>query len=137
MTIKSRITLLIPLLITISLFTACTQEPALEPYFNIETLTTQCKSEEATPSEIITEGNSIILIQVFQTPDPCHEIKGNVTFEGNEITVNLKTEDTGQMCIQCIAEVIGKVTISNLSKGTYDLNIRTMERDERTRIEIE
>ena len=56
--------------------------------------------------------------------------------EGTEIVVRLEPESRGEVCVQCIGEVVGKVTLPDLPKGIYSVTLQTPESASVTTIRI-
>lgn len=54
-----------------------------------------------------------------------------------EIVVELRPESTGGACVQCIGEVVGEVTVSNLAEGTYTLKLETPQGKRTTTVSID
>ncbi len=136
MRIKVGLVLLVAVVLLPMRLLGCGQESTGQPPLTIETLSTKCRSEQ-TPSDIRAVGNTIIIIEAIETPNPCYEVKGEVTIEGTEIVVKLKPENTGDLCIQCIGEVVGRVTIPNLPMGIYSVKLETPQRAAITTIKVE
>jgi hypothetical protein len=93
----------------------------------METLSATCKSND-TPLDIDVIGNTIVIKKALPTPHPCHVMRGEMKITGNKIEVNLHPKSKDTVCIQCIGEVVGQITISNLPKGTYSLVLETPKR---------
>ena len=100
-----------------------------------ETLSAKCKVA-GTPSDIQAVDNTIIITAGVVTPTPCYEIKGSVKIEGTEIVVRLEPESRGEVCVQCIGEIVGRVTIPDLPRGIYSVTLQTPESASITTIRI-
>jgi len=123
-------------LVMVALLSGCTQSQQ-EVGYEIETISAECKSGELSDPEVSVEGNSIVIVEPFETPNPCYEVTGNVSLEGKEIVVELRPESTGGACVQCIGEVVGEVTVSNLAEGTYTLKLETPQGKRTTTVSID
>jgi hypothetical protein len=64
----------------------------------------------------------------IQTPTPCYEVEGTVSSFGSDIVVDLRTVQKGEVCVECIGVVVAKVTISNLDKGLYTLQVNAPDK---------
>lgn len=96
--------------------------------YQIDTTSNKCTFDE-NPEQSIEAGRSSMTITVpIQTPTPCYEVQGDVSFYGSDIVVNLKTVKKGETCAECIGVVAAKVTISNLDRGTYSVQINAPDR---------
>ncbi len=100
-----------------------------------ETLSAKCKVAE-TPSAVQVEGNTIIITAGLVTPTPCYEMKGNVKIEGTDIVVRLEPQSKGEVCMQCIGEVVGRVTVPDLPPGIYSVTLQTPESASITTIRV-
>lgn len=96
--------------------------------YEVETISNTCTFDEFPGQDISVSGNSIIITLPIQTPTPCYEVKGTVTQSGGRLDVNLETEQVGEFCVECVGTVVGKVMISNLAKGTYDIQINSPDK---------
>lgn len=105
--------------------------------YDIQTISSKCSFDENPEQDIRAIGKSIVITMPIQTPTPCYEVKGSVDFFGSDIVVNLKTEKKGEVCVECIGVVAAKVTISNLDKGTYNLQVNSPDKSIITTIKIE
>lgn len=100
-----------------------------QPRFTIETISAQCQTGlPSAESEIRTEGSAVIITEVLQAPTPCFEVQGEVKIEDGKIMVRLYAEERQGICIQCFAELTGRVTISSLPSGEYSLELETPRR---------
>lgn len=131
----------IDFMILVAVFLLPMQLSACSPQFQghhrttTETLSAKCKVAE-TPSVIQAVDNTIIITAGVVTPTPCYEIKGSVKIEGTEIVVRLEPESRGEVCVQCIGEIVGKVTIPDLPRGIYSVTLQTPESASITTIRI-
>lgn len=103
--------------------------------FTIETISATCMTEGQN-LDVRSDGNSIIISVPIKTPNPCYDVKGDVKINDKNIEVDLSTVAKPEICIGCIGEVTGKVTINNLSKGTYSVKIITPDKSTTTNVEI-
>lgn len=110
--------------------------PKTIPSFTIETFSSSCVAE-GHDLDIRTSGNSVVITAGILTPNPCYSVVGNVKFLGKKIEVDLSAVSKQGYCIQCIGEVTGKVVIQNLTKGTYDVQVKTPDKAQMTTIAIE
>jgi len=106
------------------------------PLFTIETISSTCMAEKH-ELDIRSEGNSIVITAPLQTPNPCYSAVGDVKFSGKDIDVDLSAVSKQDVCIQCIGEVTGKVVIQNLTKGTYEVKVKTLDKAAITTIMVE
>lgn len=105
------------------------------PRISFETMSAGCKSGD-TQGDIRTDGNTIIVTEAVTTPNPCYKIRGKVKIEGTDIVVRLEPENEGELCIQCVGEIIGKVSVSGLQSGMYSVRVELPERVVTTSIKI-
>ncbi len=129
---------LVPLVIVITLVVAIetlTVQKSI-PSFTIETISSTCMTGER-DLDIRAEGNSIVIIAPIQTPNPCYSAVGDVKFSGRDIEVDLSAFSKQGTCIQCIGEVIGKVVVQNLTKGSYGIKVATPDKASITTVVIE
>ena len=96
--------------------------------FQVETVSNTCTFDEYKQESVESTRDSIVIIEPIQTATPCYDIEGSVNFFGSDIAVNLQAKKKGDTCAECIGIVVAKVTISNLDKGTYDLQISAPDR---------
>ena len=103
----------------------------------IETISARCMSGETKPFDVRVEEKSIIITQSLMAGTPCQEVKGSVKIIKSDIVVRLWTERIGDVCAMCVAEIVGKVTIPNLTKGTYSVTVSTQQGENVTSVKIE
>jgi hypothetical protein len=102
----------------------------------VETISNKCTFDENPQQDIRAVGDSIVIIMPIQTPTPCYEVEGVVNFFRNDITVNLQTKKMEGMCAECIGVTVARVTISNLDRGDYTLQINTPDKSIRTNVRV-
>lgn len=105
--------------------------------YQIETIENKCTFDVSPEQDIRAVGNSIVIIMPIQTATPCYEVEGTVSSTGNDIRVDLRTVKKGDICAECIGIVTARVTISNLEKGNYGLQVNTPDKAIITTIMIE
>ncbi len=105
--------------------------------YDIDTVSNVCNFDEFQKQDIRAVRNSIVIVMPIQTPTPCYEVEGTVSSFGSDIVVNLQTKKKGEVCVECIGVVVAKVTISNLDKGTYGLQVNAPDKAIITTIKIE
>ncbi len=105
--------------------------------YDIQTISNKCTFDEYPQQDVRAVGNSIVVTMPIQTPTPCYEVKGDVGFFGSDIVVNLRTEKVGEVCVQCVGIVVAKVSISNLDKGLYGLQVNAPDKAIITTVKIE
>lgn len=120
-----------------SLILASDQESYSDEEFIIETISARCMSGKTEPFDVRVEEKSVIITQSLMAGTPCHEVKGSVRVIKNDIVVRLWTERIGDVCTMCIGEIVGKVTIPNLTKGTYLVNVSTQQGESVVSVKIE
>ena len=81
--------------------------------------------------------NSIVVTMPIQTPTPCYDVEGTVNSVGSDIVVNLQTKQRGETCAECLGIVVARVTISNLEKDTYSVQINTPDKSIITTAKVE
>lgn len=97
--------------------------------YDIQTISNVCSFDEFPQQNVATSGGDTIIITMpIQTPTPCYTVKGTVNLFGSDMSVNLQTEKNSDTCAQCVGTVVAKVTISNLDKGTYSVQINTPDK---------
>jgi hypothetical protein len=96
--------------------------------YQIETIANKCTFDVSPVQEINVIENSIVITMPIQTPTPCYDVKGTVSSQGNDIVIDLKTKRVGDICVECVGVVTARVTISNLSDGTYNLQVKTPDK---------
>ena len=101
------------------------------PQVGFDTLSAKCKSAESS-SEVMVDGDNILIIEAIETPNPCYRLVGDVKLDKMEISVRFELEPSNKLCIQCTGEIIGKVTIPHLINGTYLITIHTPDGASRT-----
>lgn len=119
----------LPLVAVIALIVAIetlTVQKSIPP-FTIETISSTCMTGEH-DLDIRAEGSSIVIIAPIQTANPCYSVVGDVRFSGRDIEVDLSAVSKQGICIQCIGEVTGKVVIQNLTKGSYGVKVKTLDK---------
>ena len=121
------------LIVSLILVVALNREPT--PIYTVNTFSV-CLSESH-DIEIGTEGNSKEIIAPMKTPNPCYSVVGDVKFSGKNIEVDISAVTKQQECIQCIGEVTGRVVIQDLTKGAYDIKVKTPDKATSTTIMIE
>ncbi len=103
----------------------------------METLSAECGTVVDGELDIRAVGNSIVITIPMQTSVPCYDAVADVSIDGNAILVEINAESRGEVCIECVGRVVGRVTISNLAPGTYGLDVRTPDKAALTTIMIE
>lgn len=121
----------------IIVFVAIRPATQIQYAYEIETVSNLCSFDEIPEQDIRAVGNSIVITLPIQTPTPCYEVEGTVTPAGkNSIVVNLETRQVGEVCVQCVGVVTAKVTISDLEKGIYGLQVNSPDKALITKIMI-
>jgi hypothetical protein len=115
----------------------CVQEPAIVPEWDVETLSSECGTVVDGELDIRGVGNSIVITAPMQTSTPCYDAAADVAINGNDILVEINAESRGEVCIECVGKIVGRVTISNLAPGSYGLDVRTPDKAVLTTIMIE
>lgn len=96
--------------------------------YDIETISQTCNFDVFEGQDVRSVEDSIIITMPIQTPTPCYDVTGTVNFFGSDIVVNLDTKAKDGFCAECIGTVVAKVTLSNLDKGTYDVQLNTPDK---------
>lgn len=105
--------------------------------YQIETISNTCTFDVYPQQNATVSGSTLTLVVPIQTPTPCYDVNGTVNFSGSDIFVNLQTEKRGQVCVDCIGEVVGKVTISNLDRGDYSVHVTAPDKSVTQQVKIE
>ncbi len=131
------VTTLMPLVLLLLLLSQCASMPRTypPPPYTVETLTAACQSRPVLP-EIRVAGNSVILTEAIQTPNPCYTIRGHVEMTDHHLDVELYPVRREEVCVQCIGELVGRITITDLPAGDYSVTLRTRQRETNTTITI-
>jgi|GEM_PF-3578403 len=102
-----------------------------------ETISSACISGERGEIGITAAGSSIVITVPIETPTPCYEVRAEATMKEGTIAVSVSTDPKGGFCAQCLGIVVGRITIPNLSPGTYGLTVATPSSAAITTIMIE
>lgn len=102
----------------------------------VETISNKCTFDENPQQDIRAVGDSIVITMPIQTPTPCYEVDGSVSFFRSDITVNLQTRKMDGMCVECVGVTVARVTISNLDSGDYTLQINAPDKSIRTGVKV-
>ena len=105
--------------------------------YDVQTLSNTCNFDEYDQQDIRAVRDSIVIVMPIQTPTPCYDVEGTVSSFVSDIVVDLQTKKKGEVCVECIGVVVAKVTISNLDKGTYGLQVNAPDKAIITTIKIE
>lgn len=114
----------------------CVQETTVKPEWKVETVSAECATGEG-DLDIRAVGTSIIITAPMQTSTPCYDAVADVTMDGNRIVVEIGAVTQGVICVECVGEVVGRVTISNLAAGSYTVDVRAREKAALTTILID
>ena len=105
--------------------------------YRVETISNKCTFDESPEQDNRAVSNSIVIIMPIQTPTPCYEVEGKVSSVGTDLIVDLDVKEKGEVCVECVGITVARVTISNLDKGTYGLQVNTPDKAIITTIMIE
>ena len=80
------------------------------------------------------ETNHFTYFGTLQAPTPCHEVKvDSIVAESypEQVSLNIKTEDSGQVCTQVITpkKFSGTINVSKDAKFTISYNNKILEQD--------
>jgi hypothetical protein len=90
----------------------------------VETILASCFTDgEVGGGEIRAVSNSIVITQPIQTSTPCYEATAIAEMRGREIGVKIGARPVGDVCIQCVGEIVARVAVTDLPAGVYKLNI--------------
>jgi hypothetical protein len=89
----------------------------------VETILASCFAGGGRGGEIRAISNSIVITQPIQTSTPCYEATATAEMRGREIGVKIGVQPVGQVCIQCVGEIVARVAVTDLPAGVYKLNI--------------
>lgn len=112
----------IVILAIVSVIAIQPETPSEGERIKIETISAGCFVGDTNP-DIRAVGKSIVITQPIKTSNPCYEATGTVDINGNEIEVNLDAAETRKICIQCLGEIVARVTIRDLESGIYGLKV--------------
>ena len=118
------------------LLSACNLGIFEHPGTNFKTLSAKCKVTE-TPLVVQASGNTIVITASLVTPTPCYKIKSNLEIKGTKIVVRFEPKSKDEVCVQCIGEIVGTVSIHDLPSGIYSVTIQAPDSTTITTIRIE
>jgi hypothetical protein len=105
--------------------------------YQVETVDNKCNFDEYAQQDIRAVGDSILITMPIQTPTPCYDVQGSVSFFRSDITVNLQTKKKEGVCTaECVGITVARVVISNLDPGTYSLQINAPDKSVRTNVKV-
>ncbi len=114
------------------------EEPQLaEPSFTIETISASCSDGETKVPEVEAGQGRVTAIVEIETPTPCYNTTGEVEVSEGRIEINLKPVATDRMCVECIGKLVVRVTVENLSSGSYEVAIAVPKESWVFNIEVE
>lgn len=96
--------------------------------YDIDTVSQTCNFDVFEGQDVRSVENSIIITMPIQTPTPCYDVTGTVNFFNRNIVVDLDTKARDGFCAECIGTVVARVTLSNLDKGSYDVQVNAPDK---------
>ena len=128
------------LVLSLSLLVQCVSlsaESPVRPDFFVETISASCQSQPLLSTNVTVEGRTVTITDALMTPNPCYTMEASVEIRGEELHVKFFPKQRKGMCVQCLGEVVGKVTIPDLPTGDYTVTVWNRQRSSKTTIRIE
>lgn len=74
------------------------------------------------PPTIRPEGQTLVVLGLMDTPDPCQSITADVAVSGSAVTVRVSARGVGQVCVAAIGRFAYRVS-KVVARGTYDVTV--------------